>query len=173
MILYVTNGLDIVTWDATQDTQISTVEKCVHMDILDWIAVKDVTDIAQTMNHVIMSVDCVKVDVRTGILEHIATAHATRVITAETVFLYVLLIVRRVNTQTERVLARRGGWVQAVQQNVFIHMERTVRFRVVCTVLTRHVTDLTEVACMVTLLLFILSIQRILHQHPFHGWLAS
>lgn len=34
-------------------------------------------------------------------------------------------------------------------QNVFIHMERTVRFRVVCTVLTRHVTDLTEVACMV------------------------
>lgn len=42
--------------------------------------------------------------------------HATRVITAETVFLYVLLIVRRVNTQTERVLARRGGWVQAVQQ---------------------------------------------------------
>lgn len=48
--------------------------QCVHMDILDWIAVKDVTDIAQTMNHVIMSVDCVKVDVRTGILEHIATA---------------------------------------------------------------------------------------------------
>lgn len=40
--------------------------------------------------------------------------HATRVITAETVILYVLLIVRRVNTQTERVLAKRGGWVQAV-----------------------------------------------------------
>lgn len=41
---------------------------------------------------------------------------AKRVITTETALLFVLLIVRRVDTQMVPVLPRRGGWVQAVQQ---------------------------------------------------------
>lgn len=41
---------------------------------------------------------------------------AKRVITAETALFFVLLIVRRVDTQMGRVLARKVGWVQAVQQ---------------------------------------------------------
>lgn len=41
---------------------------------------------------------------------------AKRVITTETALLFVLLIVRRIDTQMVPILARRGGWVQAVQQ---------------------------------------------------------
>lgn len=41
---------------------------------------------------------------------------AKRVITAETALYFVLLIVRRVDTQMGRVLARKVGWDQAVQQ---------------------------------------------------------
>lgn len=41
---------------------------------------------------------------------------AKRVITTETALLFVLLIVRRVDTQMVPIIARRGGWVQAVQQ---------------------------------------------------------
>lgn len=41
---------------------------------------------------------------------------AKRVITTETALLFVLLIVRRVDTQMVPVLPRRGRWVQAVQQ---------------------------------------------------------
>lgn len=41
---------------------------------------------------------------------------AKRVITAETALFFVVLIIRRVDTQMGRVLARKVGWVQAVQQ---------------------------------------------------------
>lgn len=36
---------------------------------------------------------------------------AKRVITTETALLFVLLIVRRIDTQMVPILARRGGWV--------------------------------------------------------------
>lgn len=44
------------------------------MDILEWTAENVVADIVKTINHVTMSVECVLVVVRTGILRTIVIA---------------------------------------------------------------------------------------------------
>lgn len=74
--------------------------------------------------------------------------YAKKDITAKTVLLFVLLIVRRVDTRTDCVLARQDGWVQIVLQSVFGRLERIVSIHVVDTVSIRNVTDSTEAVCM-------------------------
>lgn len=100
------------------------------------------------MNHVTTSLGCALMVVRTGTLEHFVITYAKKDITEKTVLLFVLLIVRRVDTRTDCVLARQDGWVQIVLQSVFGRLERIASIHVVDTVSIRNVTDSTEAVCM-------------------------
>lgn len=82
-------------------------------------------------------------------LGHTVTTLARQGITAKTVPLFVLKIVKRVGTRTECVLVKQGGWVTHVMQNVFILMERIVLYHAVPTVSIKPVTDLTALVQMV------------------------
>lgn len=66
------------------------VAKNALLDILEWTAENVVADIVKTINHVTMSVECVLVVVRTGILRTIVIALVTPVNMAKTVLCNVL-----------------------------------------------------------------------------------
>lgn len=104
----------IVKMDVTQDIPTMTAVNGVQRDILDWIAEKVVVDIVQTMNYVIISVECVQVGARTGILEHAVIILVQKGITAKTVPVFVFLTVRRVDTQTDCVHVSLVGWAPTV-----------------------------------------------------------
>lgn len=83
--------------------------------------------------------------VKTGISEHAVITNAKKDITAQTVLLFVLQIVRRVVTRTDCVLVSQDGWGIIVLQDVSSPMEKSVNIYVVNTALTGRVTYTMEV----------------------------
>lgn len=127
------------------------VAKNALLDILEWTAENVVADIVKTINHVTMSVECVLVVVRTGILRTIVIALVTPVNMAKTVLCNVLLIaMEHVNTKMDRVnTVRPVGKVTTAAKNVYSRLAITANINAVNIVSTSHVTDLTEAVYMV------------------------
>lgn len=126
-----------------------TVARRVCLEISERDVENVAADIVKTMPHVTISVECVWLAARMDILSHAVTILARQGITAVTALLFVLLIVRRVDTQTDCVVVRQDGWVTHVMQNVFILTEKIALYHAVTTVSIKHVTDLTAIVQLV------------------------